>query len=120
MRLLQERFYTLLGNIAQDDSSRNRAALECLRALGFSDARIRKAFVTLGDVSIPTLVANLGTNSALFSRVIKSDKGKLRNAPISDKAKCRFAAALGIGVSELWPEEGNGDGQNGDLRPQAA
>ena len=94
----------------QEKNNRNRAALNALSELGFSMPAIRKALLDLNQIKLKDLSFPkdliVDASMATICRTIKGHRG-------NKTAKFMIAGALGLTMSELFPE----DSHNANKRP---
>lgn len=91
-----------LLNITTDKSiqekSRNKAVLECLRALEFGAVEIRQALVGLNRVKVKDLAKIDGVSAVTIYNTIKGRR-------TSPKAQELIAQSLNLSVEDLFPKE---------------
>ena len=79
--------------------NRNRAAVECLRELGFPLSAIRKSLVTINELKINDLAEEYKVSPVTIYEALKarkSNNGKSAGMQI-------LAEALGVEVKEIYP-----------------
>lgn len=86
-----------LNKIIQREKNRNRAALNCLKELGFSLPDIRSGLIKMNNIKILTLAQNHGVKTTTLYNTVKG----LRPNP---EAQQISANALDLDVNELYPD----------------
>ena len=87
-----------LNKIIQGENNRNRAALKCLRLIGFSFPEIRSGLIKMNSVKLHTLAKNHQVVSSTLYNTVKGIRLHAKSQQIS-------AGALGLEVNELYPEQ---------------
>ena len=95
MNLFKKAIYTKLNKIIQGETARNKAAVKCLKELGFPMKRIRKSLLELNEIHIPSL-SNGVSNACVYNTL----SGLRKN----EKAMRILASSVGLEVEELFPE----------------
>jgi lambda repressor-like predicted transcriptional regulator len=97
MNLFKTINFTKLKGFIQGESNRNRAALNCLKEIGFSMKEIRHALIRLNGINISGLIDGQQlTPPTLYNTL----DGKRQNP----QAQSIFSDALGLNIKELFPE----------------
>jgi hypothetical protein len=84
-----------LNKIIQGESARNRAAVKCLKELGFPSKLVRKSLLDLNEIQIATLANGVSVPS-LYNTL----NGERRN----EQCMRILSSSVGLGVEDLFPE----------------
>jgi hypothetical protein len=85
-----------LNKIIQGESTRNRAAVKCLKELGFPTKLIRKSVLDLNEIHIATLAENGASKPSLYNTL----NGDRKN----EQCMRILSSSVGLGVEDLFPE----------------
>jgi hypothetical protein len=95
MNLFKKPNLTKLNKIIQGESARNRAAVKCLKELGFSTKLVRKSLLDLNEVQIAALADGVSVPS-LYNTL----NGERKN----EQCMRILSSSVGLGVEDLFPE----------------
>ena len=98
MKVIQNIINNRLNKIIQGESNRNRAAMNCLKELGYPLISIRKSLIDLNEIRIPSL-ANGVSAPCLYNT--------LNGTRHNHQAKEILADSVGLEVKEMFPEAVN-------------
>lgn len=87
-----------LNKIIQGEKNRNRAALRCLKEIGFPLPNIRSGLIKMNNIKMLTLAHDHKVKSTTLYNTVKG----LRPNP---EAQQISANALDLDVNELYPEQ---------------
>lgn len=86
-----------LYKIIQGEKNRNRAALRCLRQLGFSLPEIRDGLIKMNRIKLHALAEDHEIVSSTLYNTVKGLRINAKSQQIS-------AGALDLSVQELYPD----------------